>query len=69
MITYEIMLAAVKGDLVAAEAVLEHFDAYINRLCTHAFMDEGGRVSYGVDTQRKTYLQGRLLAAMMRFEL
>lgn len=69
MITYETMLAAIKGDLVASEVVLEYFDGYINRLCTHAFVDEAGIISYGVDTQRKTYLQGRLLVAIMRFKV
>ena len=38
-------------------------------LCTHAFLDESGRVEYGVDTLRKTQLQGKLLAAMLRFEV
>ncbi len=66
MITYETMLAAMDGDPVAAEDVLRHFDGYIDRLCTHAFVDEDGRVTYGVDTLRKTYLQGRLLAAILR---
>lgn len=31
-------------------------------------LDESGRVEYGVDTLRKTQLQGKLLAAMLRFE-
>lgn len=69
MITYEVMVAATMGDPVAAEQVLRYFDGYIDRLCTHPFVDEGGRVTYGVDTARKTQLQGKLLAAMMRFKL
>ncbi len=69
MISYEVMVAAVEGDPVAAEKVLEHFDRYIDQLCTHAFVDEGGYVTYGVDGTRKTQLQGKLLAAMMRFKL
>lgn len=69
MITYEVMVAATMGDPVAAEQVLRYFDGYIDRLCTHHFVDEVGRVTYGVDTARKTQLQGKLLAAMMRFKL
>lgn len=68
MISYETMLAAMDGDPVAAENILAYFDGYIDRLCTHAFVDETGRVTYDVDTQRKTYLQGRLLAAILRYE-
>ena len=32
MISYEVMVAAVEGDPVAAEKVLEHFDRYIDQL-------------------------------------
>ena len=69
MITYEVMVAATMGDPVAAEEVLKYFDGYIENLCTHPFIDETGRISYGVDTTRKTQLQGKLLTAMMRFKL
>lgn len=68
MISYETMLAAMDGDPEAAEDVLAHFDSYINRLCTHAYVDEEGRVIYDVDNQRKTYLQGKLLAAILRYK-
>ena len=68
MISYETMLAAMDGDPGAAENILAYFDGYIDRLCTHAFVDETGRVTYDVDTQRKTYLQGRLLAAILRYK-
>lgn len=67
MITYEIVVAATMGDPVAMQQVLEHFDGYMDRLCAHPFVDEGGYVTYGVDTVRKTQLQGKLLAAILRF--
>ena len=69
MISYEVMEAAVAGDPIAAGKVLEHFDHYIDQLCTHAFVDEGGYVTYGVDGARKTQLQGKLLSAILRFTL
>lgn len=65
--TYETVGAASMGDPVAARAVLDHFDATIDALCTHAFVREDGRAEYAVDTQMKTQLQGRLLTAMLRF--
>ncbi len=68
MMNYEVMVKAVSGDPVAMEQVLSYFDGYIDQLCTHAFLEESGRVEYGVDTLRKTQLQGKLLAAMLRFE-
>lgn len=69
MITYDEMVKAVSGDPLAAEEVLDYFDGYIDKLCTHAFVDARGNVTYGVDGLRKTQLQGKLLAAMMRFKL
>ena len=68
MITYETIIAATQGDPVAAGQVLDYFDGYINQLCTHAFVDVSGHMTYGVDTYRKTQLQGKLLSAMMSFE-
>ena len=65
--TYETVVAATHGDPVAAEEVLNHFESVINRLCTHAFVEENGHTEYGVDTQMKTEMQGRLLAAMLHF--
>lgn len=69
MLSYETVAAAVQGDPVAAEKVLAYFDGYINRLCTHAYVGKAGHVDYGVDTQMKTQLQGKLLSAMPRFKL
>lgn len=67
--SYELVVAATSGDAVAMRAVLDYFDGYIDRLCTHAYLDGYGHVEYGVDTLRKTQLQGKLLAAMLRFEV
>lgn len=69
MISYEVMVKAVGGEPIAAGQVLNYFDGYIDKLCTHAFVDAGGHVTYGVDDLRKTQLQGKLLSAMMRFKL
>lgn len=69
MLSYETVAAAVEGDPVAMREVLVYFDGYIDRLCTHAYVGETGRVDYGVDTQMKTQLQGKLLSAMLRFKL
>lgn len=63
--TYETIVSATRGDPVAAAEVLEHFDFLIDRLCTHAFVDESGRIEYDVDTQMKTEMQGKLLDAML----
>lgn len=68
MIDYETVVAATCGDPIAAQEVLAHFDGYIDNLCTHLFVCDGGRAEYAVDTHMKSYLQGRLLSAMLRFK-
>lgn len=69
MIPYETIVAAKKGDAVAAQNVLDYFDGYIDILCSHPFTDSAGHTGYGVDTQMKTILQGKLLHAVMTFNL
>lgn len=69
MITYETARAATGGDVLALEKVLAHLDGYIDRLCTQPYVDGVERVTYGVDSQRKTYLQGKLLAAILRYDI
>lgn len=69
MISYDVVVAATQGDPLAALAVLDYFDSYTDRLCTHSFVDGAGRVTYGVDQYRKTLLQGKLLSAMLRFKV
>lgn len=68
MITYPMVVQATHGDAHAMQQVLHHFDAYINSLCTHPFIYDSGRTEYGVDTHMKTYLQGKLLQAMLKFQ-
>ncbi|QGM92016.1 helix-turn-helix domain-containing protein [Enterococcus faecalis] len=68
-LSYEVMSSAVSGDPIAMQEVLDYFEGYIDRLCSHTYLDEVGRVDYGVDTIWKTQLQGKLLAAMLRFKM
>lgn len=69
MITYETVIGAVNGDTLAMLEVLEFFDGFIDRLCVGPFVDRSGRVRYGVDTQMKTEMQGKLMQAILRFKI
>ena len=69
MMRYEVIEAAVRGDPIAMGEVLSYFNGYIEQLCTQAYVDEYGHRSRGVDTIAKTELQGKLMAAVMRFRL
>ena len=69
MITYMKIYKASDGDVLASQEVVQHFDSYINTLCTHLFLYENGNGEYAVDTVMKSYLQGKLLEAVIKFKL
>lgn len=69
MLTYETVAAATKGCLLETTEVLDYFEGFIDRLCTHSFMDAAGHVERGVDMYMKSYLQGKLLRAILRFKV
>lgn len=69
MITYTTIYKACDGDILASQEVLQHFDTYINTLCTHLFLYANDRGEYAVDTVMKSYLQGKLLEAVIKFKL
>lgn len=69
MMSYETMIAAIDGNPLAAKAVLDYFDDFIDYLCTGPCVTDSGVVVYGVDMLMKTQLQGKLLHAMLKFTI
>ena len=69
MMCYTLIQAAITGDAIAAQEVLDYFDSYIDSLCMRPILYDGGRRSYQLDTLMKTQLQGKLLLAIMKFKL
>lgn len=67
--TYELMIAAIDGDPVAAKEVLAYFESYINRLCIRPLILDCGKMDYGVDPHMKAQLKGKLLRAMLQFTI
>ena len=66
---YDVMIAAIDGDAVALQAVIDHFGHYINALSTRPYVDKGGQCRYGVDAQMKWELCGALLRAVPHFTI
>lgn len=67
-IDYETVLAATSGDPVAAERVLDCFSDFVDGLCTGCYADAEGFWCHGIDTEMRSHIQTKLLAAMLRFK-
>ena len=55
-IDYDTVVAATSGDALAAGAVLDYFN------------DADGFWDYGIDLSMKSFMQAKLLRAMLRFK-
>lgn len=69
MLTYETVVAATEGRKLETTEVLAFFDGFIDRLCTQPYVDACGHAGRGVDTYMKSYLQGKLLYAILHFKV
>ena len=56
------------GDALAAGAVLDYFNDFMDGLCTGFYTDADGFWDYGIDLSMKSFMQAKLLRAMLRFK-
>lgn len=69
LLPYATILAATYGDAVAMEAVLRHYDRYINKLATRILYDKGGNVYTVVDETLKARLELKLMMGVLSFKV
>ena len=67
-IDYDTVVAATSGDALAAGAVLVYFIVFIECVCTVFYTDADGFWDYGIDLSMKSFMQAKLLRAMLRFK-
>ena len=67
-IDYDTVVAATSGDALAAGAVLDYFNDFMDGLCTGFYTDADGFWDYGIDLSMKSFMQAKLLRAMLRFQ-
>lgn len=67
LLPYAMIQAAVNGDAEAMEAVLQHYDRYINRLATRILCDEYGNTYSAVDETLKARLKLKLVMGVLAF--
>ena len=52
-VAFEVIEAAVAGDVVAINQIVDYFQPYINSRCRRKFIDESGQIKYGIDEYMK----------------
>ncbi len=58
--------AAHTGEADAMEQILQHYDAYINKLCLQTIVDESGQAHKQVDPYMKGRLHSKLMQAITK---
>lgn len=64
----QIIRAAIHGDEVAMNAVLEHYEKYIDKLATRQARDMFGNVEFVVDSYLKRILETQLIISILKFK-
>ena len=67
-IPYPIIILAAGGDVDAINAVLKHFENYINVLATRQLYDEDGNTYMCVDKELRRRLETKLITAILNFD-
>lgn len=65
LLTLSVIRAAQAGDAQAINKILEHYQGYINRLCTRRLRDENGNYHAQVDEFMKSRLENKLIRSIV----
>lgn len=63
-----IIRKAQTGDIQAVNQVLEHYQGYINKLCTRRLCEENGEYHVRVDEFMKSRLENKLIHTIVRMQ-
>lgn len=66
LLPLSVIHAAQAGDAQAISKILEHYQGYINRLCTRRLRDENGNYHVRVDEFMKSRLENKLIRSIVR---
>ncbi|MCI9595969.1 MAG: helix-turn-helix domain-containing protein [Firmicutes bacterium] len=64
----QIICAAIHGDELAMNAVLEHYERYIDKMATKQARDMFGNVEFVVDPYLKRILETQLILSVLKFK-
>lgn len=68
LVPFEIIKAAKKNDIEAAEAIKKQYEGYIARLCMQSYEDENGKIHTYPDEDLRYLAEIALYAAIFRFQ-
>ena len=68
-VAFEVIEAAVAGDVVAINQIVDYFQPYINSRCRRKFIDESGQIKYGIDEYMKRRMETKLITKILSFEI
>jgi len=69
LLPFSVIMAAANGDVIAINAVLRFYSAYIAALATRPFFDRLGQVHMTVDHELKNRLETRLITRILKFKI
>ncbi|CEI83015.1 Helix-turn-helix domain protein [Oceanobacillus oncorhynchi] len=69
LLPFSIIAEASKGEVEAINAVLKHYEPYINKLSLRLVQDDFGASQMVVDDYTRRRLETKLITAILRFEL
>jgi len=67
--SFETIEAATTGDIIAINAVLRHYDGYMNSLCSRPCVDTYGNFYMAVDPEMKRRLETKLITKILQFRV
>ena len=69
LLAFEIIQHATLGDENALQKVVAHYNGYIRTLSTRTYIGDDGRKYCVVDEEIRGRLQGKLMKAVMQFDI
>lgn len=66
---FEMIKAAVGGDIVAINSIIDHYQGYITSLSVRKMYDEYGQVHYCVDETLRRRLETKLITVILKFKI
>jgi len=66
--SYETIIQAVHGDVVAINNIVDTYEAYICKLATVKTFDMAGNMYFHVDEELKRTLQTKLITSILKFD-
>lgn len=69
LVPYPVIVAAVRGETDAVNAVIRHYSGYIATLCKRTGRDENGNYCTYVDEELRRRLESKLIISILGFDL